>query len=269
MTLDNSSAQKTESRIDTGKLIRIWDYLYVGSQTGCILRGLGFFPPLQMEAAPKLFKLWGKEEPRANYLLAHIGLGISLLVLLFGVLLHTEKSWAFRCFLAGEAIIFISLALPALGRAQLGEDQSLSLRYHYSTFVGLTMMMLPLISGIFRIVEERHTSKVKRSVVFILGELFLCYFLTAQLFVGRRFEYFTEKGYEHRVYIQQLADWNKRLKALSPDKPLPYEATASDLQGLFPIHLETITPGKHPDEIYKVLHWLNEEKYPLRSEAQP
>ena len=80
-----------------------------------------------------------------------------------------------------------------------------------------------------------------------------------QLFAMRQFTYFTDLGRRHRMYLAELGAWGQQLDERRTTAPqTTYEASGSPVQGMQPTHLETVTPGRHPEEIYKTLRWLRE-----------
>lgn len=239
--------------------VRLASYVFTGAELGSVLRGVGLFPALDLEAPSQLLTPLTKHFHRmsAEQLLALAGVGISLLLLCLGFLSRGGRSWVWSCWLLGHVIIVVNLVLPALGRWQLGDAQSLASRYHYATLVGLCIAALPAAAALGALHAERKWVRPALSLAAAL-------FIAEQLAAGRAFQYFGDRHVQDREYAARLRDWNEQLLALSPDVPVAYEGTGTPLAGLYPLHLDSITPGRHPDQVYGVLHWLDPRRYPRR-----
>ncbi|MFN8390477.1 MAG: hypothetical protein U0136_09330 [Bdellovibrionota bacterium] len=235
----------------------IFDYLLVGSQFGAILRGSGLFPLVQLNSA-ELLPTLGVHVARPDITLGWLGFALSVGALLFAVRRKESRMRNVCLWVLGQALVVTCLLLPSVGRWQLGANQSLALRYHYATLVGVAVLLLVPICQFFEWVMAPEGSALRRR----LSTAFFALLLTGQLLSGRFFDYFTAGGYRHRMYVAQLSDWQKQLKAVKPDASPDYEASGTPLQGAQPIQPVTLTPGRHPNEIYAVLHWLNARKYP-------
>ena len=123
-------------------------------------------------------------------------------------------------------------------------------------------MLLPLFEAVVSFSKGRFGEPRQ----YVLVQVFLCYYIAAHLVLGVRFNYFTEKGIANRQFVAQLKDWNTLLREETGGKPVAYEGTGTKLAGKYPKLLDTVTPGRHPDDIYLTLHRLNPKRYPLRSE---
>ncbi len=258
----SGSAPKIEAAGVAANFQAILAYMFVGGEYGTVLRGLGLFPSLENAAA----EYWLSPRLRAilnpEIFFALIGAVLSATILLVSLLLGDDKRRSFRLWLLGQLIILSVFSLPAIGRWQFGIAQSLSLRYQCAAITGLCIMLLPFFEGLINFSKNRFGE----SRGFVIVQLFLCYYIAVHLVLGVRFNYFTEKGVTNRLFIAQLKDWNSLLREESGGKPVAYEGTGTKLAGKYPRLPDTVTPGRHPDEIYLTLHRLNPERYPLRSE---
>lgn len=229
-------------------------YLYVGTQLGAILRGLGLFPFLELTAPAKGLAALGVASDSPEMLLAHLGLLINIALLVFARRAAVLRGWAIRLWILAQCLLFGPMLLPSLARWQLGVSQSLSLRYHYSTLFGLAVALLPVVSA----------ACATRSVLLrrVGASLLVCW-LTAQLLTARGFDYFSGLGASHRAYLPQLVDWEAKLAALRSTNPsVSFEANGTELSGMQPAHPQTLTPGRHPEQIYAVLRWLSPRRFP-------
>ncbi len=227
-------------------LQKLWDYLWVGSELGGTLRGLGLFP---FFANTDPVKLLGSN-PRPEHSLALWGFVASLLVLAYTVWKRPRPESA-RVWLLGQLLIITSMLLPALGRWQYGMEQSLSLRYHYGTIAGLIVMLFPLLAG-SALVERRRVATE-------IGSVLLLLYFAVQLKAGNNY-LLTPFGGTHRAYTEQLRDWNIKLR--DRGAVTSYEAAGTDLEGQHPLHPHSFTSQRHPDEVYRALNWLDQKRYP-------
>lgn len=238
------------SGIDSAKpfddLQKLADYLWVGSELGGVLRGLGLFP---FFANTDPVRLLGSD-PRPETTLAFWGLLASLLVLSYA-LWKRPRAESVRIWLLGQLLILSAMLLPALGRWQYGMEQSLSLRYHYGTAVGLTVLLFPVLVSSALIHKHR--------VGAALGSVLLALSLAVQLKAGHNY-LLTPFGGTHRAYTEQLRDWNIQLRERGAITS--YEAAGTDLEGQHPLHPHSFTSQRHPDEVYRALNWLDPERYP-------
>lgn len=237
-------------------IIKILSYVLVGSGLGTIGRGLGLYPNMTLNSVQTfLYEVFGHYVPwldRGVILNRSVetSLGLYLWVVLFLVLLvlmclnKSVRKFIVPC-LFGFSLILISFLLPAIGRTHLGELQSLSLRYQYSSMIGFSILMSP----IFFIFYSNHVCKVIFSV-------FIFLWVSEQAFLVQGFTYFTDHGDLHGVYVSELFDWNNRAMKV---EGTPYEGTA-EMSGLFPLARPSITPGSHPIDILRTAKWLRGEQ---------
>jgi len=249
---ENSGGHGVDRVHPLGHLAEVAEYLWVGTQYGSILRGFALFPALGPESTLEALALIGIKSLHPFMLLANAGFVFSLLLLFLGARGESSKWEVFRYWLAGQLLLFACFILPSLGRFENGAGQSLSLRYHYSTLVAVSIIALPAASFLFGCAFER---KFRRS----LGAMFFL-ILAVHFCVSKNFDYFTRQGFEHRLFVEQLTSWRSQLKTLP--EGTSYEATGTSLSGMHPANRPTITPGRHPNDLYEVLHWLNPTTYP-------
>lgn len=228
-------------------------YAIVGGELGTVLRGLGLFPSLEASAPALLLGEGGELQGAALGFLA----SLALLALSWGK--HgARKALAF--WLLGQGMILSAFALPALGRWHLGLAQSLSLRYQYGALVGLAVMVLPLFG------QAAHASPASFAVPnrwrSFLGTLLLSAHLGAALAMGYLFRYFTDQAVPNEIFVDELRAWSE-VMANAPGGWENYEARGTTYVGLQPLMPLTLTPGRHPSEIYRVLNYLNGERYAL------
>ncbi len=207
-----------------GSIGTIAAFTFVGTQLGTVLRGTGLFPFVQI-VAPR--EILGDTGIPPELLLAGAGFALSLLLLL--------PSASRRYWVAGQLWMLSCLALPALGRWQMGAEHSLFPRYQYGALIGFAIVLLPFFMRIF-------AAREKGEVIFGRALLPACLvlFLFVQLSFGRAFSFFSTVGNAHRLYAAQLAERSE---------PPP----------AYPVSL---APHSSPEQIYATLHWLNPQRYP-------
>lgn len=236
---------------------RMVNYDVTATHLGTFLRGLGIFPYLDARMPQKLFgsnSLLGLE-PELG--LGRIGLAISGLMLIVGLLLGGRGKFV-RLWLLGEVIMFLSMALPSIGRTKYGLFQGLSLRYTYSTLVGATIVVF----AFFCVVQAWATLRpytIRRSLSMV-ANLYLLWLLAFSLFVSREERFYTNIGYSNLVYRHQLSDWRNALQAegkVAPENDLSGNGTR--LEGYAPTLPPDVIPGATAERVFKTLRWLNHD----------
>lgn len=185
---------------------QIYDFTALGSQFGTVLRGTSLFPfpdmhrfyPL-LENSLAVFKAFRVE-------LANIGIGVSVLFLLIGFVLPLRKDrwWRAALWLVASLWIILPMFAVALGRAQISDDYSISLRYHEFPSIGLMFLMLPVISWLWM-----KSTTGRNILAQSLCALVLIYFVGGQVHVGMDCEHFAPSGRSMREFIDQLRDWGE------------------------------------------------------------
>ena len=252
-----STGHSVEHAKPFDNLQALFEYLFVGSQMGTILRGLGLYPVLDLQQGAKTLpltrKLFGFSGPHAGELfLASLGFIVFTLIACASRVLGTVKRPLSFCIL-GQGIIISSLLLPSLGRWHFGVQQSLSLRYHYTAALGLCIMLYPLLVWTTEKLLTAQHRALQGTIVVILGVV-----VSIQLYMGARFTYFRNHGEAHEHYLEQLTDWRVKLSEVHTEGYPGYEGKNTKLEGLQPLYPSTITPGRHPDHIYEIYQWLNQ-----------
>ena len=245
-------------------------YLLVGTQLGAVLRGLGLFPALQAGAPAELIQRLPFLQPSTAYLTPEVlfgllGLGVSVIILVVAVDRSSPRK-AILLWLSAQCIFLGSLILPALGRWHFGIQQSLSLRYYYAPMLGLCLMMLPIIIGAisFETKPGLFGSRSSPGMKTLLY-LFLVAHIAMQLFLGSRFDYFSRQGPGHYSFAIRLNEW---MEQAEKQNAKTYEAVNTNLNGLHPSYPATLSPGLHPFDAYRALHFLDAKKYPKKMGLQ-
>ena len=236
------------------ELHRMFDYNITSTQLGTFLRAIGTFPYLNARAPQDLFggqSILGIE-PELG--LGWIGLGVSIAVLLGGLMLN--GGWRFaRLWLLGEAIMVLSMLLPSFGRTKYGLFQGLSLRYTYSTLVGTAIIFFALLCIIQAWFEARD--KIPERLFTAFGYSYLLWLLSSSLFISREERFFTDIAYTNLIYRDQLNDWRSAL--LAEGKQIPerdFSGAGTRLEGYAPTFPANIAPGATPEKAYEVLQFL-------------
>jgi hypothetical protein len=251
--LKHLSAGHGVDKINEGfNILKLLNYFFTGSGLGTIGRGLGFYPNLTLNSTQSfLYEFLGYYVPWLDRRVifdstieATLGIYCWLILgFVICILIYRQKDYRkfiVPCIL-GVGLIFLSFILPAVGRTHLGHLQSMSLRYQYSSMIGLAILMCPIFCYLLQ-------TKISR---FIFSVLILVWILE-QSYLVQSFTYFTDHGDLHGVYVSELIDWDK--KYLKEEEKL-YEGEG-EFQGLFPLARPSITPGSHPTHILKTAKWL-------------
>ena len=249
------------------------DYLFVGTGLGAILRSTGAFSTLAIDGSSAVLHWWIQRFPSIvpyiqtispEDIFAAVGILLALGVLIFGVKIHSKEArrWQFplACFISGLGFIVVTMALPAIGRWQLGVFQSLSPRYHYQTLPGVMLLTLPLLIAGFNQVLTRTTRPAMSAVLalVLLVHLYLQFSLTSG------FDYFTTRGAANQRYVQELADWQVlRTKSSTDSTVPPFDGAGTWFADLYPLSNDPLAPGMAPETGYEVLNKLNPSKFPV------
>ena len=221
-----SNSPQPAAEIDN-QIARTLAYIFSGSQLGVVLRGLGLYPTLELDAAPKLLATFPfskvREFPEVS--IACLGFFISLASLL---LTFRYKHALSKIWLIGFLLPIATIILPALTRWHYGSAQALSLRYSYLGVFGLFLMLSPCILMLI----ENSKSRLFLGLI-LTSNIYL------QLCLSKDFRYFSNYGIRHRDYVEKLIAW---------------KCTGSRM----PRHLATISPGFNQDLIYKAVTWLDQ-----------
>ena len=176
-------------------------YLFVGTQAGTLLRGLGLLPDLQLTAAGDLPNFLLTPEIRPELILGLAGFLASLLLLF---MMGVRKNWQY--WVLGQSFLALCLALPALGRWSFGINQSLALRYHSQMLFGLLIILLPIFV------------KNWGRGLFFLG----VFAISVQAGIAYDFSEFVKRGRDVRLALEEAEAGGKgELAAVKPDTITP------------------------------------------------
>lgn len=221
----------------------------VGWGLGATLRGLALYPDLSATISAAYLPDRLLHIAPAELIFSYFAIA---LLSIFALLLWGKRQ-LLGVFLLGNAIVITSYVLPALGRSQFGLSSGLYLRYTYIALVGLLIALTPILVHLWQLMSSRPMWRNA-----ILSSCFVAY-VFAHLLMTSRFEYFREQGQKNQVFVAALVQWQESLCEVGSSINKSYEGKKTPLSGKFPAMPPTITPGRHPVEIYKVLLWLNPE----------
>lgn len=226
----------------------------VGWGLGTTLRGLALYPDLSATIEASFLPNRLLQMIPGELLLAYVALA---LLGIWGLLLLGRRQYL-AVYLLGNTIVILSYILPALGRSQFGLSSGLYLRYTYIALVGLVIVVAPLLMQIWQLMTLRPGL---RNAIFSL-----CFvgYVVIHSFITIHFEYFREQGFKNQQFITQLVKWQESLCEVGASIGKSYEGNKTPLSGKYPVMPPTVTPGKQPVEIYKVLRWLNPELLDLK-----
>ncbi len=225
----------------------IIDYIIVGAEMGTVLRGMGLYPILELGAADEVVKF--SQEP--ELFLSNIGMVVSLVVLLLTLYWSSNRRQSGLIFVTGQLFILSTFVLPAIGRWQHGVTQSLALRYQYMAQIGLVFMLFALI---YAFLEHRRELK-KISFIWLL----CVYYFISQFILSYNFDYFVNNGVQNRIFEKELLAWNEKLCEAGGSMAKSYEGVGTKFESKQPVMPPGLTPGRHPNDIYQTLIWLNGE----------
>lgn len=242
-----SSTPEPRTLLSWPDVKRMINYNITATHLGSFLRGLELFPYLDARAPGKLFGTTSILGAEPDLGLGRVGLMLSMLVLVIGLILG--GGWKYiRLWLLGEAIMLLSMLLPSFGRVKYGYFQGLSLRYTYSTLVGVTIVVFAFVVVVHAWVERRSWRGER--VVSVVGYSYLLWLLAASLFVSREERFYTNIGYTNLIYKEQLRDW--RNATAGGD----LSAKGTDLAGYGPTVPPDVVPGATHERVLETLDWL-------------
>ncbi len=245
---------------------QVKEYIEVGTQVGTVLRGLSIVGTADGSVMKDVYRgsFFRKLYQKPVYLtpelyLAYCGgvLNFSMLIL---CLISKRRKELGTIWLMGNLIIVSSLVLPALARWHHGVQQSLSPRYHYGSLLGLMLMLMATWRAVLSLFDDKDKQARRISLaVFLL----LCSWACArQMSMGAQARWFTNHGLNHRTWVAQARDWERAVSEVAQGQPMSYYAEKTPLADLQPEYTPSITPGRGPRDIYRVLSRLDPKRYP-------
>lgn len=243
-----SSTPEPRTLLSWPDVKRMINYNITATHLGSFLRGLELFPYLDARAPGKLFGAASILGGEPDLGLGRVGLILSMFLLLLGLLLG--GGWKYlRLWLLGEVIMLFSMLLPSFGRVKYGYFQGLSLRYTYSTLVGVAILVFAFLLAVHTWMERRNW---RRGIVLsAFGYSYLLWLLAASVFVSREERFFTNIGYTNLVYAKQLLDWRNAVEGED------LSAKGTDLAGFGPTVPPDVVPGATHERIVQTLDWLS------------
>lgn len=187
----------------------IINFVALGAQFGTVLRGTGLFPYADVQRFYPFVPTKTLQGFAAyRKVLFRTGEIISLVFLLSYYFLGPvrDRLWRVALWVVGQCWIILPMLFIALGRAQLGDDYSISLRYQAFPFLGWVLLVTPFIAHLWSLAATRSGPLKRRTC----GFLALTCLMAAQVHIGFQFEHFVESGRDMRDYVQQVRDWNGR-----------------------------------------------------------
>ena len=159
------------------------EYIYTGSFLGTTIRGLGISSAHRLASFPK------------HALTLAVLIWLILSAYYFFTKRKKDKRELFLIF--GFIFTITAMLIPALGRAVIGAQHSLTLRYQSICLIGLFIALAPALKDILFL-----TSKSK------IGSFIMLLLLTAsihsQLLLGYKFNLFWKDGYELRDVVSRM-----------------------------------------------------------------
>ena len=225
-----------------GHISEIASYVWVGCQLGSFLRGLGLVSSLNANAPAEMLSGTSWMKLDIYMVCANIGFILNLILIVIPMCLGKFKKQFLSLWIFGQLFMIASFILPAIGRYQQGTFQALSLRYHSISLVGVCIALLPFVLQMFTWADSENRAPLKRCLV----NLFLVLLLCAHFILSKEFDYFLAKGFNHRLYFNQLIDYHS-----SGMK------TATNLPPAYP---ETLSHWQNGESIYLLYKYLSNQK---------
>jgi hypothetical protein len=246
LSIKTKGGHQVDLRQSLSQINLIIDYIFVGTWLGTVLRGLGFWPVLSLQAHEELLSGLIKFMRPAMFL-SWAGVGVSLVLLLTSFFSRERKRFI-SLWLIGHLVIIGSFVLPALARWQFGAHQALAFRYQYPSQFGLVILLVPFV--IFLLNNKKIVYSKYILPPLLIGAFFV------QLLLGNTFTHSVNVGRDNILFADKLLLWAKENKKIGRDITNSFESTDTELSGLYPIVPSFLTPGLHPLIIYKTLLWL-------------
>ena len=238
-----------------GDLTKLVGYMFVGTQLGSIVRGLGLFPIRELDLTINLIPPeWIQIFDNKFFVFGAIGsfaliAAAGLFLVLRAFSLNPRDT--IRILLLGQAFLLSSLFLAALGRSKWGMLFSLAPRYQYSALIGLLICLLPV--TLWLLSTHAGTHSVLRKM--LLGTFVGC--LMLQLYWGARYQLFVEYAQMNRGFVEQLSEWHGLVQRNAPEnRQAPYDRAGTPFTGLAPGIPWRLAPNFHPDQVSAVVEAL-------------
>ena len=218
-------------------------YLYVTSFLGTFLRGTGLFPALSYQ---QLEYFLGEITDKKLVNFSHWGLLTDILLLFLLLKNYRNKMEGLRYWLMGNALIFTSMLLPALGRSIYHLHQGLYLRYYSLSLLGLAVICFFILKNY---AEFSFSKKISTKLIIVC-------FVLIQISQARKYTYFTDAGQINYSVAQKIKDNKAKLTDKNSESPNDYQ-----LRSLQLVSTEDISQ-MDANYVYQALNWLNPSKYP-------
>ncbi len=243
----------------------IFSFLIVGTQLGTLLGGAGIFPVVDAQPPiPILPESFWYIKSSPMLLLSLVLGGLLVGVFLLWILVKLIGGISRRetlLLIVGQLLMFSALVLPAVGRGYLGPSQALSMRYIYLALPWFFVFVLPFVERLVRSLQQDGSwLHPMRAISFLL----IAAYFGAHLFHLARYDYFTENGFRNKHYIAKVSEWFDLLATDAQITPGDFTAKGAQFSGLQPVFPPKLAPDATPGQIYRLLHWLNPEKYPKK-----
>ncbi|MCB0345007.1 MAG: hypothetical protein KDD66_07810 [Bdellovibrionales bacterium] len=243
----------------------IFSFLVVGTQLGAVLGGAGIFPVVDAQPPiPILPDSFLYIKSNAMLLLSVVFGGLLVGVFLLWILIKLLGGISRRetlLLLVGQLMLFASLLLPAVGRGHLGPSQALCMRYIYTALPWFFVFILPFTERLVRSVQGDgsflHPGRT-------LASLLIAAYFGSHLFHLSRYDFYTQNGVRNKHFISKSSEWFDLLATDAQIAPGDFTGKGAEFAGLQPVFPPNLAPDFTPGQVYRLLHWLNSEKYPKK-----
>ena len=175
-------------------------YTIVGAGLGTLLRGLGLFPSLQMQAPADFVQAISTTFSISGELFFTAIAGLVSLFLLVIALRSNERKHYLYIWCLGHLLLGLSYILPSLGRAAHGAQQALALRYTVVSLLGFSVLLFPYTNALVCSFTEKNNNLFRLLNVF------------SHLYMTQSYNYYTYRANLNRPYLAQNIEWADTLK---------------------------------------------------------
>jgi len=238
-------------------------YVLLGSQFGTLYRGTLLASGLLYDDYEGAFMINGLAQLPQDLRMSIAGCALSLGLLAYYCCRASGRWRRLSIFALGQIMLVTPFALSAVVRVRFGIPYAMSPRYYTLSLLGACVLLLPLAIDLAKVIQDAanrgRLRRIAAHCVLLFGTGYLCWH---SLSLSVQYNTFQQVGTWHRVFLEQVEDWNRRLNRDPFQTDLPYEAIGTEFAGLHPLYYgadpgTSAPPGLsivHPDRFVKMLH---------------
>ena len=197
----HSSPGTTQLFANQDYLYSVMHYLLVAFCIGTVFRGLGLSTSASLDAFHREFSYLANIIPVNTFAL------VFTIVMFGSVLIYylrtRDRDSRLSFFLFGVFWISTTLLLPAAGRAMLGEQHAMTLRYHSYSIVGLHILLYPIFADLFSYIQGNLNNRRLKFAAQLLSLACLALFFQRQIHFSSQIKNYWRQG-------ASLGQWYQR-----------------------------------------------------------